>query len=71
MPPYSRIWHKGETLRLHIAGRYIRDENWFETLEWLTDNKGTIAIHTGGDHDSYLQLPVIPPRHQSGDYIYR
>ena len=25
--PYSRIWHKGETLRLHIAGRYIRDES--------------------------------------------
>ena len=69
--PYSRIWHKGETLRLQIAGRYIRDENWFETLIWDTDNKGTICIHTGAEHDSYLQLPLIPPRHKSGDYIYR
>lgn len=69
--PYSRIWHKGETLRLHIAGRYIRDEAWFEQLIWLTDNKGKIVFHTGGEYDSYLQLPVIPPRYRSGDYIYR
>jgi predicted acyl esterase len=69
--PYSRIWHKGETLRLQIAGRYIRDESWFERLKWITDNKGTINIHTGGEYDSYLTIPVIPPRWQSGDYIYR
>lgn len=69
--PYSRIWHKGETLRLHIAGRYIRDESWFERLVWHTDNKGVINIHSGGSYDSYLRIPIIPPRWQSGDYIYR
>ncbi len=69
--PYSRIWHKGETLRLQIAGRYIRDESWFERLVWQTDNQGIINIHTGGEYESWLKVPVIPPRWQSGDYIYR
>jgi predicted acyl esterase len=69
--PYSRIWHKGETLRLQIAGRYIRREGWFERLIWQTDNKGTVNIHSGGEHDSYLQVPIIPPRYVSGDYVYR
>lgn len=68
--PHSRIWHKGQQLRLHIAGRYIR-EGWFERLEWVTDNKGNHIIHTGGKYDSYLQIPVIPPKYTAGDYIYR
>lgn len=69
--PTSRIWHKGETLRLQISGRYIRDENWFETLVWLTDNRGQQSVHTGGKYESYLTIPVVPPRYQSGDYILR
>jgi predicted acyl esterase len=69
--PTSRIWHAGETLRLVIAGRYIREPGWFESLIWLTDNKGRINIHAGGEHDSYLQVPFIPPRYQSGGYTYR
>ena len=68
--PHSRIWHKGQQLRLHICGRYIR-EGWFERLEWVTDNKGNHVIHTGGQYDSYLQVPVIPPRYIAGDYVYR
>ena len=53
-----------------IAGRYIRDD-WFEPLMWDTDNKGRTLVYTGGEHDSYLRIPVIPPRYQDGDYIYR
>lgn len=68
--PYSRIWHKGQTLRVQIAGRYIRDP-WFEPLVWFPDNKGRHVIHTGGEKDSYLQIPVIPPRYQDGDFTYR
>lgn len=68
--PHSRIWHKGQQLRLHVAGRYIR-EGWFERLEWQTDNKGNHVIHTGGKYNSFLQIPVIPPKYQAGDYIYR
>ncbi len=68
--PHSRIWHKGQQLRVQIAGRYIR-EFWFEPLSWETDNKGNHVIHSGGEYDSYLQIPVIPPRYRAGDYVYR
>lgn len=68
--PYSRIWHKGEVLRLRIAGRYIRDP-WFEPFTWELNNKGNHIIHTGGQYDSFLQIPVIPPKYKAGDYIYR
>ncbi|HJX04081.1 MAG TPA: CocE/NonD family hydrolase [Dehalococcoidia bacterium] len=68
--PYSMIWHKGQQLEVVIAGRYIR-EGWFEPLIWLTNNKGNHIIHSGGKYDSYLQVPVIPPKYQAGDYIYR
>jgi predicted acyl esterase len=28
--PTSRIWRAGEILRLHVCGRYAREEGWFE-----------------------------------------
>ena len=68
--PFSRIWHKGQRLRLQIAGRYFR-EGWFEPFGWATDNKGRHVIHTGGRYGSYLQIPVVPPKYVAGDYIYR
>jgi predicted acyl esterase len=68
--PLSRIWHKGEQLRLQIAGRYFR-EGWFEPFSWDTDNKGAHVIHTGDKYDSYLQIPVVPPKYRAGDYVYR
>lgn len=68
--PHARIWHAGETLRLRVTGRYIR-EGWFEPFSWDTDNRGRHVIHTGGKYDSYLQIPAIPPKHQSGAYVYR
>lgn len=68
--PTSRFWHKGQSLRVQIAGRYIR-EGWFEPLSWETDNKGMHVIHSGGKYNSYLQIPAIPPKFQDGDCIYR
>lgn len=69
--PTSRMFHKGEQLRVEIAGNYIR-EGWFEPLTWETDNHGKHIIHTGGKYDSYLQIPVIPPRYQTKNgYVYR
>lgn len=68
--PSSRFWHKGQFLRVQVAGHYIR-EGWFEPLSWDVDNKGRHILHTGGTYDSYLQIPVIPPRFQDGDCIYR
>lgn len=68
--PVSRIFHKGEQLRIQICGRYLR-EGWFEPLEWNQDNKGTHIIHTGGKYESWLQIPVIPPRIVADGYIAR
>lgn len=69
--PYSRIWHKGETIRLQIAGRYIRDKNWFERLVWDAENDGVQTLHTGPDFPAYLQIPVIPPKYRSLGYELR
>lgn len=69
--PSSKIWHKGQKLRVQVAGRYIR-EGWFEPLTWETDNKGNHIIHAGGQYESFLQIPVIPPKYQTkSGYVYR
>lgn len=62
--PSSKIWHKGQQLRVQVAGRYIR-EGWFEPLSWETDNKGKHIIHAGGKYDSFLHIPVIPPKYKT------
>ena len=48
---------------MQIAGRYIREPYWIEPLTWETDNAGLHVVHTGGTHDSYLQIPMIGPKH--------
>ena len=68
--PTSRFWHKGQQIRVQVSGRYIRGE-WFEPLTWDTDNKGRHIVYTGGQYESFLQIPVIPPRFQDGDIIIR
>ncbi|WP_099466632.1 CocE/NonD family hydrolase [Konateibacter massiliensis] len=68
--PSARIWHKGQKLRIQVAGRYIR-EGWFEPLAWDAENKGKHIIHTGGEYESFIQVPVIPPRYVAGSYVYR
>ena len=68
--PHSRIWHAGQQLRVLVAGRYLR-EGWFEPFSWDTDNAGRHVIHTGGEFESFLQVPVVPPKYQDGDYVRR
>ncbi|MFH1153675.1 MAG: CocE/NonD family hydrolase [Pseudomonadota bacterium] len=67
--PHSRIWHKGQQLEVVVSGRYIR-EGWFEPLSWDTNNTGRHVIHSGGQYDAYLQIPVIPPRYKAGNTVY-
>ena len=63
--PSSTLFRAGETLRLVIMGRdtvqpsvanapFARHEQ--------TRNRGLHVIHAGSAYDSYLQIPVIPPR---------
>ena len=71
--PHSRFWHAGEALRIEIGSEYIRTD-WYEDMKmgFETDNGGaTHVIHTGGQYESYLQIPVIPPKYQVGDYVVR
>ena len=68
--PSSRFWHKGQRIRVQIAGHYIR-EGWFEPLTWDTDNHGKHIIHTGGEYASFLQVPYIPPRYKTVGWDYR
>ena len=74
--PTARIWHKGETLRLQISADFKLNE-WYEDcrMKFVVDNgeKGEAkhVIHTGGQYDSYLQIPTIPPKYTAGEYVYR
>ena len=69
--PHSRVWHKGEIIRLEIAGQFIRTD-WYEdnSMAFDVDNGSQCVIHTGGKYASYLQIPFIPPKYKSGDYVY-
>jgi predicted acyl esterase len=69
--PHSRFWHKGQQLEVQVSGYYDR-EGWFEPFFWDINNKGSHVIHSGGKYDSYLQIPVIPPRYTTkSGYVYR
>lgn len=71
--PHSRVWHKGEYISVRLAGRFIKTE-WFHdnSMDHEVDNgDGIHVIHTGGQYDSYLQIPTIPPKYTSGDYVYQ
>jgi hypothetical protein len=58
--PSSTLFRKGESLRLYIQGHCPVDQPLL-FYDWVI-NKGRHVIYTGGKYDSYLQIPVIPPR---------
>ena len=68
--PTSWIWHEGQKLRVIVSGHYVR-EDWWLPVDYKIDNKGEHIIHTGGKFDSYLQIPVIPPKYKTRRYVYR
>jgi predicted acyl esterase len=69
--PASEVFHAGEQLRLTIAGHEFTAPPatkppagvlaFMSALPPLaTKNAGVHVIHSGGDHQSFLQIPVIP-----------
>lgn len=58
--PVGMLWHKGQKLRLTIAGFNPVPSIRPEIPGPKTRNQGYHIIHTGGKFDSYLQIPVIP-----------
>ena len=61
--PISMLWHAGQQLRVVVSGHYIREPGWFEPFAWDLRNKGYHIIHAGGEHDSHLLVPEIPPQY--------
>ena len=57
--PIGLAFHPGEHLRLVISGRHLLGTMMPGTREYVPANSGSHIIHTGGDHASYLQLPVL------------
>jgi uncharacterized protein len=53
--PTAMQWHKGQQLKLTLAGTYVKGSG----LPLPTLNKGTHVIHTGGGTASYLQVPSV------------
>jgi predicted acyl esterase len=69
--PASEVFHVGEQLRLTIAGHEFTappsktpPSGMLAFMKPLppvpTHNAGVHVIHGGGDHQSFLQIPVIP-----------
>jgi predicted acyl esterase len=60
--PSSTLFRAGEKLRVIVAGQDVQREglpNAPFALHENTRNRGTHVIHTGGDTDSHLLVPVI------------
>jgi predicted acyl esterase len=61
--PSSTLFRQGEALKLDISGIYRGGESVdvpFAHDE--TVNQGTHSIYTGGKYESFLLVPVVPPR---------
>ncbi|GAA1446207.1 CocE/NonD family hydrolase [Leifsonia poae] len=56
--PIGLAFHPGEQLRFIISGRHLLGTMMPGTREYTPANSGRHVIHTGGEHASYLQLPV-------------
>nr|WP_239096821.1 CocE/NonD family hydrolase [Streptomyces sp. SID11385] len=56
--PVGLAFHAGEQLRLVISGRSLLGTMMPGNREYVPANSGRHIVHTGGDHASYLQLPV-------------
>ncbi|MFD0523876.1 CocE/NonD family hydrolase C-terminal non-catalytic domain-containing protein [Paractinoplanes durhamensis] len=56
--PLGISFRPGEQLRLVVSGRHLLGPMMPALREYTPANKGLHVIHTGGEHASYLQLPV-------------
>ena len=56
--PIGLAFHPGEQLRFVISSRNLLGTMMPGIVEYVGANSGTHVIHTGGEHASYLQLPV-------------
>ena len=60
--PVGLAFHAGEQLRFVVSGRNLLGGMMPRLVEYIPANKGLHVIHTGGEHASYLQLPIRTAR---------
>ena len=60
--PLGMIWEAGEKLQLSLAGFNLRPEgmSMLPPAPTLNAEGALISIHSGGDYDSHLLVPLIP-----------
>ncbi len=56
--PIGLVFYPGEQLRLVISAQNSLGPIMPGTRHYIPQNSGKHVIHTGGDHASYLQLPI-------------
>ena len=56
----DRVFNMGEELRLTVTGTHYKLHKRPDDIFPVLRNKGTHKFHTGGYHESYLLLPLIP-----------
>ncbi|MHA6758084.1 CocE/NonD family hydrolase C-terminal non-catalytic domain-containing protein [Streptacidiphilus sp. PAMC 29251] len=61
LTPVGLVFHPGESLRLVVSSQNALGAHMPATRDYLPRNSGKHVIHTGGEHASYLQLPVRLP----------
>jgi hypothetical protein len=68
--PTSMVFKRGHRIRLDVQPRDGVGSTGY-THYHADYNTGTNTIHAGGERESYLLLPVIPPgaRHAGGDVV--
>lgn len=57
--PIGLAFHPGEALRFVVSSRNLLGTLMPGIREYIGANSGQHVIHTGGEHASYLQLPVL------------
>jgi uncharacterized protein len=56
--PIGLVFHPGEQLRFVISSTNLLGTLMPAIEEYVGANSGQHVIHTGGEHPSYLQLPI-------------
>lgn len=59
--PLGLVFHAGEQLRFVVSSANLLGTLMPGIAEFVGANAGTHVVHTGGEHASYLQLPVLTP----------
>lgn len=58
MLPVGLVFYPGEQLRFVVSGQNLIGAHMPAIKEYAPHNSGQHVIHTGGEHASYLQLPI-------------